>query len=343
MSLLFMLTLMPRLAPRISPPSSSSSIDSLVLFPRPLTFCRTMSSQSPLVSPTPLGRYIQNASSLNVSSRSKFTNLRPVTRGKAPNSRRHTRISTAFHPPSKLSVETPNEAKSNYNSFERISFMDRLGLARVGGNRRRSSIASLSTLKIPRSFRHGPSSSQAGSSIYSRNTKDMSAVASPGFASEFSTLLQSLPERNPLRQTASFDETIFKDLDWTPPLDDDIDDESQHDGSAPLRLRETTVHGVNKTIPQTPTIPRSQRTAETETPGVCTASSTTSGTRMLIPKISIARSSDDVFGAGSSSTDQKHDVVMEPGLGRGFESVRAMGSKLRRIWLGMVAGLPRGV
>lgn len=327
-----------RICPRPSSPSSGSSVDSLALLPRPLTFRGGMSSQSPLISPTPLGRSIHNASSPNISSRSKLTDLRPVTRGKAPTSKHPIRISTVFHPPSRFFSEISHDVNSHYHSLEKNPFLDRLGLARVGGNRRRSSIASLSTLKIPRSFRHGSSNSQAGSSIYSRDTKDMSLIQGPGLATGFMTSLRSLPERNLRRRPASFDETTFKDPpDWTPPLNRGTEAGSPHPSSASLHLKETAVHGVvHETIPHTPTCAKEGHPTtgtETETPAVLvgTASSTTFGTNMQIPKISIARSSDDVFGAAASSTGrQPHDVVgEEPGLDRGSHHCgRAVGSKL---------------
>jgi hypothetical protein len=284
-----------------------------------------MDSQSPLVSPTPLGRHVQNSSSPENSMRRKFADIRPVTRGKTLSSKRHIRISTVFHPPGRQSAEVTEDVKSTSHNLEN-PFMDRLGLARVGSNVRRSSVASLSTLKIPKSFHQN--NSRAGSSIYSRDTKGMSVPPSPGLASEVATSLQSLPEQSPLRRAISFDETLLKDFDWALPFDDDIDVKSRHDVAASSNRKEETHPRGDIRVPQTPTFLNGKSTANTETSNVGTASSNTFGAKMAVPKISIARSSDDVFGASSSMRCQEPNMAVGTGIGRAFKSVRVMGSKL---------------
>jgi hypothetical protein len=299
---------MPRLHRTLSPESLSSSIDSLNLFPRPLTFGRTIASQSSLVSPTPLGRHAHNVASARDSFRRKLVDLRPVTRGKSPGSKRHTRMSTAFCRPSRLV-----KGSETSPSAQRNPFGDRLGLARFGGTNRRSSIASLSTLRIPKSFRRNIS--RGGSSVYSRDTKGMSVLPSPGLVSEFSASLHSLPELGPRRAT-SFDENIFKDLDWS------LQNLNVRHDVSPASVVERKNCGANR-FPHTPTFP--DRPPAPETPKIRTASSDTFGARMPVPKISIARSSDDVFGA-SPRIEAMKDVVVENG--RVFKRVRAMESKL---------------
>lgn len=235
-----------------------------------------------------------------------------MTRGKSPTFKRHNRMPSAFCLSGKqaaVSVTKPNAA---YQNLERDPFTNQLGLARLGGNKRRSSIASISTFKIPKSFR--PSISRGGSSVYSRDTKGASVLPSPGLGCEFSVSLKSLPELDPRRAT-SFDETIFKDLDWTPLRVDASNHVSPADG---LEEDDQDV-GL---VPQTPTFHDGK--SAPETPRVGTASSNTFGTRMPVPKISIARSSDDVFGAGPI-TERRNDVVVEDG--RVFKRVRAMESK----------------
>jgi hypothetical protein len=304
---------MPRLHRTLSPESLSSSVDSLNLFPRPLTFSRTTAGQSSLVSPTPLGRHAPNVASPRDSFRRKFVDSRPVTRGKSPGLKRHTRLSTAFRRPGRRVKESETSPGSPYQVLERNPFSDRLGLARFGGINRRSSVTSLSTLRIPKSFR--PNISRGGSSIYSRDTKGMSVLPSPGLVSEFSASFHSLPELGPRRAT-TFDENIFKDLDWN------LQNINARHHVSPASVVETETCGGN-VLPQTPTFPHRQPAPET--PKIGTASSDTFGARIPVPNISIARSSDDVFGA-SSKIEAMKDVVVENG--RVFKRVRAMESKL---------------
>jgi hypothetical protein len=75
--------------------------------------------------------------------------------------------------------------------------------------------------------------------------------------------------------------------------------------------------------PSTPSL-HDKNTAP-ETPKVRTASSTIFGARMPVPKISIASSSDDVFGSAPVA-EKMNDVVIEDG--RVFKRIRAMESKL---------------
>ena len=316
---------MSRLHGTLSSHSQSSSIDSVELFPRPLTFRRTIASQSPLVSPTPLGRCASNGSSSEISMRREFGGIRPETRGKSPSSKRHIRISTVFHPLGQFPTEFSEDVEDTHRKFEHNPFMDRLGLARVGGNRRRSSIASLSTLKIPKSFRS--SNSRAGSSIYSRDTKSMSVPPSPGPAIDLSTSLQSQTEQGRTRRAASFNESFPKGFDRLLPFERDVDVPSQHNGSASSKLKEGSRPHSDRNDPQIPFFPSGQSTANIAVSDVGTASSNTFGTKMPVPKISIARSSDDVFGAGTSMATQRTDIGPETGIGRNFRSVKAIGSK----------------
>ena len=209
LSLLLTLTSMPSSHRHLSAHSLCSSVESLALFPRPLTVRRTITSQPPLVSPTPLGRHWEDGGVPSDSLRRGFVDIRPVTRGKSPRSKRHTHMSSAVRRAAVPEAKTDSACQS----LEGNSFTGQLGLARMGGNRRRSSIASLSTLKIPRSFR--PSVSRGGSSLYSCDTKGTSLRPCQEMASECSVSSRRPRETSPTRVT-SFDETIFKGLDWKP-------------------------------------------------------------------------------------------------------------------------------
>lgn len=273
---------------------------------------------------------MQKALSPNNPLRRGRLDVQPVIRGKSLRSKRHNRVSTPFCRPSKEAAVLRKNANSSYQNLEENPCTGQLGLTKLGGNKRRSSIASLSTLKIPRSFR--PCFSIGGSSVYSRDTKGMSALPSPGLASEFSFSLKSLAEVN-LRRATSFDETIFKNLDCT--LQDVV---GRHEVS-PVSYREKE-DVFDTHAPQTPSYPEGENTPET--PKVGTASSDTFGTTMPVPKISIARSSDDVFGGGSMA-EGRHEVVVESG--RVFKRIRVMGSKLSQEDLARYGGstAPGGV
>jgi hypothetical protein len=321
--------------------SPSCSMDSLTLFPRPLAFRRTITSKSPLLSPTPLGRHVENASSPRGSVRRIFTDKRPVTRGKSPRSTRATRISTAFCLPRTQSAVLESTKKSNYRNLEENPFTNRLGLSRFGGDKRRSSIASLSTLKIPKSFR--PIISRAGSSIYSRDTKGLSVLPSPGLASEFSISLQSLPEAGPIKRAASLDETILEDFGWMPLTDEDAIDERRDSGtheSAGEKL-DSEDHAIGGVVPQTSALSHAHPPRQIETTSIAAepASPQTFHQKMQVPTINIARSSDDVFtGArpnprqmmtepeGFQWRDRNETLVVEQG--RVFQRVRAMECKI---------------
>lgn len=312
---------MHRLTPTLSPPSPRSSTDSLTLFPRPLTFRRTVAAHSPLVSPTPLGRHVQNAvssqESLQESLSQRIVDRRPVTRGKSPRSQRYAQGSTAFCLPRVHGAASEANAEPTYPNLEGDPLRRRLRLARLGGDKRRSSLASFSTLQIPRSFR--PGTPRGGSSIYSRDTAGaaagVAALPDPGHATNSLTALPTLPSPNSRRAT-SFDENIFQDLDWNLQhvngrLDVSSASESEKEG--------LTCH----LIPCTPRLP--ERQMMPETPEIGTASSATFGTRMTIPKIRIASTSDDVFG-GDGLVEKETDFVVENG--RVLRRVRAMESKL---------------
>lgn len=306
---------MPSLPRTLSPDSPSSSVDSIALFPRPLTFRRTITSPPPLVSPTPLGRHVPNVAYARNSLRHEFVDPRPMTRGKSARAKQHARMSNPFCLAGKQATISRMGSTSVYQHIEGNPFTDRVGLARLGGNRRRSSIASFSTLKIPKSFR--PNISRGGSSIYSRDTKGISTLPNPGLASELSASSQSVPELSPRRVT-SFDETIFKGLDWTP---QDVDSRLEVSPA----LDSEKAHSSKALVPQTPTFGDGK--SKKETPKVGTASSTTFGAHMPVPKISLARSSDDVFGEGPPPPPTRsNDIVIEDG--RVFHRVRAMESKL---------------
>jgi hypothetical protein len=140
-------------------------------------------------------------------------------------------------------------------------------------------------------------------------------LPSPGLTCDYSTSLPSLPESG-LRRARSFDENMFQELDRTP--------FDAHDGLAVSPASERNHNNcIFSLTPQTPTLP--DRRYMTETPQVGTASSGTFGGNMSIPKISIARSSDDVFGDGLT-TERRNEIVVENG--RVFERVREMESKL---------------
>ena len=157
-------------------------------------------------------------------------------------------------------------------------------------------------------------------------------LPSPGFVSEISVSLKSLPELS-LRRATSVDETIFQDLDWTPE-----DADAGHDISTTSDLEMEDCVGGH--LPQTPTLP--DRPSSRETPKVGTASSDAFGAEMSAPKISVARSSDDVFGGGPMP-GKSNDIVVENG--RVFKRIRAMESKLSQEDLARYGGrtAPGGV
>ena len=308
---------MPSLHRKVSANSQSSSAGSLNLFPRPLTFRRTVTNQSPLVSPTPIGRRKQDAASSKDCLRCEHVEERPMTREKSPRIKRRSSVSSVFCLPGRQDASSAKKANYTFKNIEGNPFINRLGLARLGSNKRRSSIASLSTLKIPRSFR--PSISRGGSSIYSRDIKDMNVPQSPGLANEFSVSLQSLPQPG-LTSATSYDETLIRDFGQR-----SHDLEARHDVS-PCMGRESQFK-KDGYLPQTPTPPA--RNPLRVTPQVGTASSDTFGRAMSIPRINIARSSDDVFGAAPVTAEGRNDrtvVVVEDG--RVFKRVRALESKL---------------
>ncbi len=217
--------------------------------------------------------------------------------------------------PDRQDTTSATQANYTFRNLEGNPFANRLGLAQLGSNKRRSSLASLSTLKIPRSFR--PSISRGGSSIYSRDIKDMSVSPGPGVANEFSVSLRSLPQLG-LMPAASHDETLLRDTNQRRQ-----EAEAKYDVSPSIR-RETQFNEGH--LPQTPTLPA--RNPLRETPQIKTASSDTFGTKMSIPRISIARSSDDVFGAVPVMAERKTDETVVVEDGRVFRKVRAVESKL---------------
>lgn len=255
-----------------------------------------------------------------------------MTRGKLFITTRDNHLSSASCLSDEQVVVPETLPKSNNQHFEGNPFTGRLGLARVGGNKRRSSIASLSTFKIPRSFR--PSIPRRGSSLYSRDTKGASVLPSPGLASQFLVSLESLPELDPGPATSST-ERVPKGLGWTPQhvnAEDDV-------GLGSYHRQDACIAGGVSLIPQTPGF---TNTAP-ETPKVRTASSNVFGARMPVPKISIASSSDDVFGSSPTAEKITDDVVIEDG--RVFRRIRAMESKLSREDLARYGGktAPGGV
>jgi hypothetical protein len=116
------------------------------------------------------------------------------------------------------------------------------------------------------------------------------------------------------RRAASFDESLFMDLEWAAP-----DPHASHEISDGVLTRDI----VGGSVPQTPRLPVHLATETPKVPTVGTASSNTFGAKMSVPKISIARSSDDVFGAYRSSSNE---FVIEDG--RVLKRVRAVESKL---------------
>ncbi|KAF7507666.1 hypothetical protein GJ744_010219 [Endocarpon pusillum] len=300
---------------KVSANSQSSSAGSLNLFPRPLTFRRTVTNPSPLVSPTPVGRGKQDAAFAKDCLRCEHVEERPMTRGKSPKSKRRSSVTSVLCLPGRQDALSATKANCAFQNIEGNPFTDRLGLARLGSNKRRSSNASLSTLKIPRSFR--PSISR-GSSIYSRDIKDTSVLQRPGLANEFSASLQSLPQPG-LTLATSYDGTLNSDFGQR-----SQDLEAKHDVS-PCRSRESQSK-KDGYLPQTPTPPA--RSPLRETAQVGTASSDTFGRRMAIPRINIARSSDDVFGAAPVMAESRNDRTVVVEDGRVLKRVRAVESKL---------------
>jgi hypothetical protein len=226
-------------------------------------------------------------------------------------------VSSTFCVSDKEVVVPETLPEATYQHFESNPFTDRLGLARVGGNNRRSSIPSLSTFKIPRSFR--PKIPRRGSSLYSRDTKGASVLPSPGLGSQFSISLKSLPEFD-ASLTPYSSEMVPKSLGSTPEhisAEDDVCPAASH-------KQDTRVPSVAGLIPQTPAL-HNPSTAP-ETPKIRTTSSNVFGARMPVPKISIASSSDDVFGSSPNGENSNDDVVIEDG--RVFKRIRMMESKL---------------
>lgn len=160
----------------------------------------------------------------------------------------------------------------------------------------------------------------------------MSVPPSPGLGSEFSARLQPRPEPV-LRRAMSLDETIFKDLDWAP---QNIND--RHQISTVLFLgREGDVHGQ---CPQTPTLPAEQ--IARDMPGIERPLSEVFSKGVTLLEISLARSSDDVFGDDTIS-ERRNDTVVENG--RVYRRVRAVESKLSQEDLARYGGktAPGGV
>lgn len=324
---------MPSLHGKVSEISQSSSAGSLNLLPRPLTLRRTVTDQSPLVSPTPVGRRKQDAAFSKDCLRCEHVEERPMTRGKSPKMKRRSSVSSVLCLPGRQDASSATKANYAFKNTEGNPFTNRLGSARLGSNKRRSSNASLSTLKIPRSFR--PSISRGGSSIYSRDIKDTSVPPSPGLANEFSVSSQSTSQPRRTLST-SHDETLIRDFGQR-----SQDLEAKHDVSS-CRSRESQSK-KDGYLPQTPTPPA--RNPLRETPQVGTASSNTFGRKMSIPRINIARSSDDVFGAAPVMAEGRNDRTVVVEDGRVLKRVRAVESKLSQEDLARYGGktAPGGV
>lgn len=145
----------------------------------------------------------------------------------------------------------------------------------------------------------------------------MTVPPSPGVANGYSVSLQSLPQPIPV-PAASYDETLLRDADQ-----ESQDAEAKHYAS-PNTDRETQFDEDHR--PQTPSLPI--RNPLRGTPQIGTASSDTFGTKMSIPRVTIARSSDDVFGATSMTAKRRDDNTVVVEDGRTFKKVKAMESKL---------------
>lgn len=263
--------------------------------------------------------------------RRRLAHLRSTMHEKSPKAKRQIhRLRSRRRSGNEQAISESN-TYATYEILEDNPFVDRFGLARLGGDRRRSSVASLSTLKIPKSFRSRMS--RGGSSTYSRDTKGVSMLPSPGLGGKLSSPLRSLP-RLKARRANSFDETIFQDLGWTPPFDGD----SGNDVSLTFEANKENQKPVQG-HPRSPTFSHNRQPTR-RTPIDGTASSNTFGSRMPVPKISIARSSDDVFRNSSptfsplrtrrsraeSEDGDCNNAVVENG--RMFKRIRAVESKL---------------
>ena len=161
--------------------------------------------------------------------------------------------------------------------------------------------------------------------------RDRSVALSPGLVGGFSSSFQPtlVPD---LRRTRSFDETIFRDLDWAP---QSIDDRQQ---LSPM-LSTGKEDGLDRHGTQITTYVGDQ--IAPGTPRFETTSSHVFGKRFSRLEISLARRSDDVFGGDPISG--RNDTVIEDG--QVFKKGRVMESKLSQEDLARYGGrtAPGGV
>lgn len=213
-----------------------------------------------------------------------------------------------------------SKAKYFNRNHEAKALKDRIDFAEVEKSKIRSSVASLSTLKIPKSL--CPNGSRAGSSVYSCDTREMDITASPGQARASRASSNLLPDLSP-GQAISLDELIFKALEWNPLVEPGS---SSPEFAAPDTVTECHPRDRTGSPPTSSSINEQSTplTAEAETS--CTNSPSS---KVLVPHISIARSSDDVFGgAGLSQRAEEGENTLEMADdGRGLR-LRTMISKL---------------
>lgn len=221
-----------------------------------------------------------------------------MTRGKSPKFKRQFLPSTTFC----LSNREERESKIKINSLcqnlEQDPFVNPLGSARLRRKKRHSSAGSLSPIKDPDSSTRR--SSGGGSRIYNRKVKDTSVVLCPGLVGGSSGSFQPTPEPDP-RRTRSFDETIFRDLDWAR---QSISDRQQ---VSPV-LFPGKEDCLNRPEPQITTYLGDH--IAPEMPRFATSTSYAFGKKFSLLQISLARKSDDVFG-GDSISERRNDIVIE--------------------------------
>lgn len=177
---------------------SATSSDLLNLFPKPLTFRRTFTSHSPLSAPVAHTKINGSLGSYSLGLASPFQSPMRRSRSERPQCRLSALQIIHRHTTTRFSLDRAN--------IEYDPFIEQPEAVRRSDG---VSVNSLSTLKPPQASRR---CSGAASSIYSRDTHDMSLHTSPAFASEGSTRVQANDDQT--RRNFSFDESIFRDLDW---------------------------------------------------------------------------------------------------------------------------------
>jgi hypothetical protein len=271
------------LPPRDSP---NSSLKTSFPFPRPLTIRNTPTRQVFLASAKSPASLTTNAAIIGESS--TFTSEIPHQASLPESASEHKRSQNTYSLRDQGATER-GRSKPRTQDAQTKRASDRTALAVVRENQECSSIASLSTLTIPMPF--CPHSSGSGSSVYSCDSKGFQVPPEPEVVRKSFASSQLLPETSP-RQAISLDDMIFKTLGWGSPTESDSQCPDLKSSKAA-----TGSHAWTETSPPTLTSCNDHSTvptAQAEKPsGTGSAGSETSRSA---PQVSVARSSDDVFG-----------------------------------------------